>query len=350
MFLAWSTPLANRGISLNLPKLLTLCVVGADAAVTAQIHALLDELRSELDARWKPADQTNADLLLIDAESVYGHMDWLRARSTGRLAAALTKSPEAHENELHLRMPLASGELIALCNRVGATLTGKPQPVPVPTPAPIRHTPAAPSAAKPVAPPPHAAPEPRALWLDDLLDTKPPLAGCLRLSADGLPTLLLDPRERIWRAESNLKALSGWCMRSLLPADVQALDERQFAAATEGLPPQPYARLQWLAHLVRGAGRLESDLDANARYKLSRWPQSEREFPKHFRIATMMLKQAATIEEIASQSGATAADVADFINAYHAIGFVEYDAPEKPADEAKRGGLFGRAKKTSTIS
>jgi len=350
MFLALNTPLDNRGTSLNLPKLLTLCVVGADAAVTAQIHALLDEVRSQLDARWKSAEQADADLLLIDAESVYGHMDWLRARSTGRLAAALTKSPEAHDNELHLRMPLASGELVALCNRVGAALPGKPQPAPAPTP--IRRMPEHSAAAKPVASPPVVAPAPapQALRIDDLLETEPPLAGCLRLSAEGLPTLLLDPRERVWRAASTLKAMSGWSTRTLLPADVHALDEREFAAAAEGLPSHPYARLRWLAHLVRGAGQLEGGLDAGARYKLSRWPQSEREFPKHFRIATVMLKQAATIDEIAGQSGATAADVADFINAYHAIGFVEHDAPEKPAEEAKRAGLFGRAKKTSTIS
>ena len=60
---------------------------------------------------------------------------------------------------------------------------------------------------------------------------------------------------------------------------------------------------------MRDDGRLRAGLDPHATYKLSRWPQSEREFPKHFRIATVMLKQAHLLDEIASESGAGVADV-----------------------------------------
>ena len=56
------------------------------------------------------------------------------------------------------------------------------------------------------------------------------------------------------------------------------------------------------------------------RFQLVRWPRVGREFPKHFRIATVMLKNPATVAEIAFASGASEADVADFVNAALAAG------------------------------
>ncbi|MDQ2972463.1 MAG: hypothetical protein M3R20_05735, partial [Pseudomonadota bacterium] len=158
----------------------------------------------------------------------------------------------------------------------------------------------------------------------------------------------LDPHHRAWHTESTLKTLSAWCTRTLSSLDVQSVDDVQFSNVTAKMPGQPYARLKWLAHLVHGQGRLDPGLDVNGRYKLARWPQSEREFPKHFRIATIMLKQASTLDEIAAYAGATIAEVADFINGYHAIGYIERDQPESAQEDTRRGGLFGRARKAST--
>jgi hypothetical protein len=129
--------------------------------------------------------------------------------------------------------------------------------------------------------------------------------------------------------------------------DVHHADAKEFITDIATMQGHPYARLQWLAHLVRDEGELNASLDANARYKLSRWPQSEREFPRHFRIATVMLKQSATLTEIAELGGATAADVANFINAYHALGYIDQENAERVPESASRGGLFGRMRKAS---
>jgi hypothetical protein len=364
---------------LNTPRLHTVCVVGAAADVAARVTALLDEQRTKLDARWRAADHAHAELLVIDADSVYGHMDWLKASSSGRLVAACTNSPEGYDTQYWLRHPIVAADLVALLNRAGAQIEGKPltpvAPVREATPepkaaparapaAPVAATPAAPAPATPVRvvarPPTPVVAEPapvaiqaastpaRGIQLLDLLEPNAPLKGRLRLAADGLPTLLLEPNDRNWHSTSSgLKALTGWCTRSLNPEDVHHLDYKEFAAEVAAQPAQPYSRLQWLAHLVRGDGHLDADLDVNGRYKLSRWPQSEREFPKHFRIATVMLKQAATLGEIAEQGGATIGDVANFINAYHAVGFIEHDGAERAQESAGRGGLFGRMRKTS---
>jgi hypothetical protein len=378
---------------LNTAKIHSVCVVGAAPDVAARINALLDEQRTQLEARWRPGDQANADLLVIDADSIYGHMDWLKASASGRLIAAYTKSPEAYNTHFWLRQPIVAADLVALLNRIGAQLRGTPDTHVAPVPAApaakspnktaspqfrtsteavalvaaVRATsaPAAPTAeAAPVAAPrvpaaptaeaaPVAAPRvpaapQRGIQLLDLLELDAPLKGRLRLAIEGLPTVLLDPRERAWHSASPLKALSAWCTRSLTADDVRHADDKEFASEVATMSSHPYARLQWLAHLVRGDGQLDPGLDVNGRYKLSRWPQSEREFPRHFRIATVMLKQPGTLEEIAEQGGATIGDVTNFINAYHALGYIELEGAERAQESASRGGLFGRMRKTST--
>ena len=369
------------GIPLNTPKTHTLCVVGA-SEVAARIATLLDEQRTRLESRWRPAPQGVADLLLIDAESVYGHMDWLKAQASGRRVIALASTPESGFSDDWLRVPVNAADLVALLNRIDAQLGGKPAASVTPirtapdrpaapeartsTAAPEAAPPAAarkapapaapptPAAASaPVAPAPAAAvvvPEPaKSTLLLDLLKPDATHAPRLHLHAEGLPDVWLDTSAQVWHSSASLKGLSGWCSRAIATSEATVTSEAQFAAATATLAAQPHARLQWLAHLVRGDGQL-TELAADGRYKLSRWPQSEREFPKHFRIATMMLKSAATIEEIAELSGASTADVANFINAYHSLGFIEQEPIERAQDDARRGGLFGRAKKTSAAS
>jgi hypothetical protein len=75
---------------------------------------------------------------------------------------------------------------------------------------------------------------------------------------------------------------------------------------------------------------------------MTKWPQTEREYPKHFRIATVMMKAPASLGEIAEASGVTEAEVADFINANLATGFAEPEGDPTPVEPAKSGGLFGR--------
>lgn len=352
----------------------TVCVVGANAEVSSRVAALLENQRDRFDARWQIADHASADLLLVDAESVYGHMDWLRAKASGRLVAACSASPQAHAGDLCLPKPILAGNLVSLLNQVGAKLgtiaTEKVAIVPaLITPAaatelaafelmPIESDPISPAAieplslearlslSKPTALENVAPPLPtRPVSLIELLEETSPV-NRLRLVADGLPTLLLDPAQRSWRAEGSLKSMAGWCNRAIAPEEIQRPNAAEFAAQSAVLPAHPYARLRWLAHLLRGDGQLDGGLDTSARFKLSRWPQSEREFPKHFRIATVMLKQMASLDDIAAQSGATRADVANFVNAYHAIGYVEAEVPAAAQDDARRG-LFARMRRSS---
>ena len=344
---------------MNVPKTHTICIAGADSEVTARIAALLDELRTRLDDRWRVADYSSADLLLIQTDSVYGHMDWLKAEGNGRLVAALTSNPASYG--FALGFPVTPTGVIELLNSVSARLDGRPLPAAAkarpPAPAAVAAAPASSAAPVPAAPAPAvrseapaaaAAPAP-AYTLLDLLGGRTPWSGKLQVHAEGLPDLFIDTRAANWHSAASLKGLTPWCTRRLEPTDVRVIDDAAFVTQVATLPAHPAARLTWLVHLVRDDGRLRAGLDPHATYKLSRWPQSEREFPKHFRIATVMLKQAHLLDEIASESGAGVADVANFINAYDALGYIERADAQAPA-EGRTTGLFGRAKKTGAMS
>jgi hypothetical protein len=112
-------------------------------------------------------------------------------------------------------------------------------------------------------------------------------------------------------------------------------------AAGGGLPT---GRLVWLNALHAGAGQLVG-MPTDVRVRLAKWPQIEREFPKHFRIATVMMKGFANIDEIAAQSGAPVAEVADFVNACRVAGTAEVEPVASPAAtpaDSAAGGLLGR--------
>ena len=117
-------------------------------------------------------------------------------------------------------------------------------------------------------------------------------------------------------------------------------DQRQYYGPSA---LKPLARLVWFGALLASQGRLVGGLDDSERFRLSKWPQTEREFPKHFRIATAMMKGPATLAEIAEASNVPLTDVTDFVNASLATGFAEpYREPEPEPEPTKSGGLFGR--------
>ena len=109
----------------------TIAVTGTSEHDAARIAALLERHRHKLSAPWEKAQAADADLLVVDIESLYGQMDWLRARSRGRLVIAYTSAAEPIEPEFSLRKPVVSRDLVALLNRISAGLSaGKSEAAP----------------------------------------------------------------------------------------------------------------------------------------------------------------------------------------------------------------------------
>ncbi|MCL1633054.1 hypothetical protein M2650_00110 [Luteimonas sp. SX5] len=352
---------------------LTLGLTGMDPATEAALQAAFKQANAAVGSRFNLTPEADADYVVVDMDSMYGPMSWLRLHGAGKTVIGLTSAPRT-QADFRLGRPFDSISVDRLLHEIAekagvetAAVAPPPAPAPTPTaaavpsgltdaPAPQDLLPeedARPAIqAPPVPQEPAIAPQPAAA--PSLPDRDPVFADWLapnalqqrlRYRRAAGPNLLIDPQARQYHGPATLKPLAGYFEGTVRLADFDAIDAaawtREAAAAGE---PQPLARLQWYGGLLAGKGELLPGYDPAGRYRLNKWPQTEREFPKHFRIATAMMKGPATLDEIAAASGVPKADVADFVNANLTTGFAEFvpELPPEPAEPAKSGSLFGR--------
>lgn len=358
---------------------LTLGTTGMDSKTEAEVQAAFAIANADMGGRWTLRGDDGADYVIVDMDSLYGPMSWLRLHAAGRKVIGLT-SVERTQTDYRLARPVSAGELAALLQQIAGNA---PQQHPVdaapahstPAPAPTDHlheplahvdvTEAAPVEAPAMAAPPPvvAEPEPMAEQMpaepvpEPVVELPPdrPLADWLqrgglerrvRLQRHGVVAVLIDPRTRVYHGPATLKPLAPYFEGTLVLEDFDTPDAAAWESEAAALgPAQPLSRLQWLGNLLAGRGTLLPGSDPDGMYRLGKWPQTEREYPKHFRIATSMMKGPATLDEIAAASGVSRDEVADFVNANLATGYAELVLPEPPAPEEpapKPGGLFGR--------
>lgn len=394
---------------------LTLGLTGMDPATESALQTAFKVANAQLGGHWNLVPEQQADFVVVDMDSMYGPMSWLRLHASGKSVIALTAAQRTQADYL-LVHPFSAESISALLGEIAAQ-TGqaiaKPAPAAAPTqveipkqprtdptaalpdvvvelletdlaqakaaaqqaapatpvpaaPAPVAAAPAsapatapaatpaaesAQAAPAPAAPPAAAALAPTAPAVpsitargDGLLDwlVAGRLRGQLRVGS-GEERLLIDADQRKYHGPALLKPLAGLFDRGFAPSEFEVLPAAQWEAAAAQLgAAMPLARLVWFGNLLAGHGRLAPGYDPQRRYRMTKWPQTEREYPKHFRIATVMMKAPATVAEIAEASGVTEAEVADFINANLATGFAEAEGDPTPAEPAKSGGLFGR--------
>lgn len=296
----------------------TLCLIGLNKDDEQRFHAVLAQAGN---GRWQVAPEAAAEVLVVDLDSMVGQMSWLKLARGGRKVVALSVRPNG-ETGLTLQRPLSTEALAEVLQRLESEL---------PAAAPAK--PGAEAATAPVQPKaaaaplrPQAAEAPAAVQPPRLVDYLSPeaLPGPVRLQVEGAPPLVIDPDNNLYLGGDKLKPYAAYCTRPIAPDDWQSLDQSELPALEVKLGGrQPLLRLRWLSALLAGEGKLLPPWSAEDRFKLNRWPQIEREFPKHFRIATAMMKGSATLAEIAELSQSPQADVADFINASLATGVAE---------------------------
>jgi hypothetical protein len=165
-------------------------------------------------------------------------------------------------------------------------------------------------------------------------------SGARKLTGPDGAELVVDPGNNAYHFESSslrpLAALLEQPASAWTPIYSEALKN---VRATH--PAQPLERLRWYAGLIATPGILSRKLNRNERYKLSRWPETEREYPKHFRIAKEMLKEAATVDAIVATSGMPYEEVVDYVNASFAAGRIETASMAK-AEEAAPASSRGK--------
>jgi hypothetical protein len=389
---------------------LTLGLTGMDQATEAALKSSFSEGGVRLDP-WALKSEADADYVIVDMDSMYGPMSWLRLHAAGKRVIGLTTAPRT-QADYRLARPFDPDSLRDLLSEIaqanGTPLTPTaPAPAAAPAPAPIAApivaptAAVAPSLAQPItaaapiqtAPAPAAvatpAPAPEALPRSPAVPAAPvrvaapvavstqatvpapapvsmpapaagppadsaaargasfvewlrpgALSGRARYQSGKGPALLIDFAQRQYFGPATLKPLAEYFVDSVGLRDFEQLDDHgwKIAIAAAGGEPQPISRLQWFGALLAGEGRLLPGFNPDGKFLLNKWPQTEREYPRHFRIATAMMKGPMTIGEISTASGVPATDVIDFINASLTTGFAE---PAGTDAEAAKGSLLG---------
>jgi hypothetical protein len=372
---------------------LTLGMTGMDPATEADLKTAFEAANTRLGGRWQLLPEADADHVIVDMDSMYGPMSWLRLHAAGKRVIGLTSATRT-QTDFHLARPFDFDSVMAMLQAVagqdGAGAAAAPPPEPVPEPAanatvgvavlakpsgmapapvpqdqlpeehpqaideeaeapgPVPGKPASagagtlapPTIAPPMPPPP---PPHERTFVDWLVVGA--LPGRTRYRRNAGPIVLIDPITRQYHGPAPLKPLAGYFEGVVTEQDFEPADAATWTREATALgPAQPLARLQWFGGLLAGKGALLLGHDPHGRYKLSKWPQTEREFPKHFRIATAMMKGPATLDEVAAASGVPLPEVVDFVNASLVTGYAEFvpEQPPEPTEPPKPSGLFGR--------
>lgn len=361
----------------------TLGFTGMDRATQADLSQAIGQSIERLNLDLRMVEDSDADIVVVDMDSLYGPMSWMQLHNAGRKVIGYTSSART-QTDYRLGRPYNEHTLDALLGELdvaqaeapSAPLTTAPAahreahaavphgfteaPAPTdvlpeetvtvsvdeeriqPTPEPLMD---AVVVAEPE-PKPEAEPEPESIPARD-----PVLADWLRpgrLStrvrfqrADGA-ALLIDGGARQYYGPATLKPLNAYFEGTVTEADFIPIADDAWQQETSAAgTAQPLSRLAWYAGLLEGNGSLLPHVDPEGRYRLTKWLQTEREFPKHFRIATAMMKGPSMVPEISAAANVSDAEVADFVNAGLVTGIVEQDIPEPPAAAEPSRGLFG---------
>jgi hypothetical protein len=337
----------------------TICFTGFSKEEGAALMAMFDQANARLGRHWQLESEGAAQVLVIDMDSMYGHMSWLKAHNSGHQTVGITVAARSETDHVLARPVTTEALLDLLASLSGQAIGAAPKPAPAPAPTapsveaarvtapapalpadPVRTTgprpamppvadPARTTGSRPAMPPLDAARTtgqrpampPREPGLADYLRPGA-LSGPVKVQLPGAPLLVLDPGAQTYLGGTSLKAFTPYGESPLRPDDLQPIDAAELSQLAGKLgAPQPWTRLAWLCALVGHRGMIAPGVDPNAQFKLSKWPQTEREFPKHFRIATVMMKGPAKLTDIAEQSGVPLAEVTDFVNANLATGY-----------------------------
>ncbi|ANB18782.1 hypothetical protein [Dokdonella koreensis] len=164
------------------------------------------------------------------------------------------------------------------------------------------------------------------------------LAGPSAIALPDAPELIVDPRSQVFHASGSLRDLEPYCRQPLRRGDWRPLTSAGLARLQAAGAGQPVQRLLWLCALLGSDGRLAPHLDPGGTYLLKRWLEIDRGYARQFRIASVMV-QPQRIHDIARASDAAMGEVFDTINAFDAIGYLQW-TPRSPRHADENGGAF----------
>lgn len=310
---------------------------------------------------WTLAESAeNAQILVVDVDTVSGHMTSLRPLHKGQILVRLSTNA-CKENMHALQRPVTPTAIHRVLQKIGDTLSNiavSPEGQAIPTDhveAPEIISPRQPeaghqgretwNASSPsmwyLHPVQDQSLHSRGVRLIDRLKSCDLDQGSYVLKLAGLPPLFFEPAKNRFICTGALKSYLPHTQALLGPDSIQSIPAEEFQAQLAEGCEQPLERLLWLAALGASMGRAPQGCNAETRYRLTRWPQIERDFPRHFRIAATMIKSAGNVSEIAARSGATPSEIHEFIAAYHNSGHIRIKTPSTSFWSSPQKALLG---------
>ena len=295
---------------------------------TTLIHQL-GKGAAALDEAWSGHDGTSrVDLVIVDLEQFAGRTARIRAIGE-KTGFAVVADPDADVlgADLVLRRPLTADTIVNVFNRAGGVVpsVGCAPAVPATVATTSRGVPPADmeAANDPAVPASRASfhtprRERNCTDFGTLVQRGP-----LLIERPGLPRLVLDPAADAWHANAPLSRLEPYFLDPLKGAECRQIPRSRLDELRGAAPARPLAQLYWMGAMLRSNGCLASHLDPGGTYRVQRWMPIYGEYRKQYRIATMMLRPS-RLHEIARRAEATMVEVFDVVNAYDAIGLLEW--------------------------
>ncbi|HEY6940674.1 hypothetical protein [Dokdonella sp.] len=364
----------------------TIAVVGVSEQEVAHLRLLLRKCAEDIGQTWRWGDEDTADLVVVDADSFGGQMARTRAQGAG-VRCAVFSDRAVEGADLVLRRPLTRSNVIEVLRQAATPAVARTNigahtedfytrdlgeashvvPLPSEPEAPATGLDAA-LRPQPLelrelvgrdAPAPRATPaEPARRYATResmLTDTAPRelreyLEGDLltmpaRFTLAGAPPLVLDPKNKVAHSPAALGALEPYCRAKWRLCDWQPLTGAELADVRAEQQSHAYSRLVWLQVLVQSDGHLAKHLDPGGTYRIKHWIEIDKDLGRYFRIASAML-QPSRLHEIAATAAAPMAEVFNLVNAYDAIGNIEWQPRARRHEPAAPApSLMGRIKK-----
>jgi hypothetical protein len=366
----------------------TIAVAGVSEQEVAHLRLLIRKCAGTLGQEWRWGEESGADLLVVDPDVFAGQMARTRAQGTG-VRCAVFSDRVVEGADLVLRRPLTRANLVEVLSNVLASAAPEPEINSATrneefysrdlgedssAPSTIELSVPASGLDEALRPQPlelremvaRDAPVPRSAIPNDMSrkyatreamieDTAPRelreylesdlLRMPARYSLPGAPVLILDPKNKVAHAAGSLGALQPYCRAKWRLCDWQPLTGAELADARAEQQSHAYPRLVWLQALLHADGHLARHLDPGGTYRLKQWFDIDKDLARYFRIAKALLEPA-RLHEVAAAAGAPMAEVFNLINAYDAIGMIEWTPRAHRTDPVQPApSLMGKLKK-----
>ncbi len=307
--------------------------VGASEDDEAHLRLLLRSARKQVGEDWAWGSGSEADLLLMGRHSPIDDAAIRRAAVPGVASALLIDADEPTPAGLFLRKPfnkdafaallakaVAKGDtadpangsvasVAAQAGSIGSATQGLPQTDNDSLPAPSK-----------VATP--NVDQNATRWLLQYLPQRI-FGGPAQIALADAPLLVIDPEARMFFANGPLPALEPYSREALRFGDWKRLTGAELEEARKGMDARPYAQLIWMDSFIHSKGSLSRRFDPEGSYRLTKRLDLANDYPRALRISAQM-ERSRKLADIARASGAELAEVFDVVNAYEAIGYLEW--------------------------